>query len=90
MWLSSGTGTAYHSVVLEFIPVFSVVRDTRSLVFYLCFVDRCLSFSFGHCVVCPSSIYEFLLLLWLLQTLLVYYFSIKCLRIYILVSIKSI
>ena len=25
-------------------PVFSGVRDTRSLVLYVCFVDRCLSF----------------------------------------------
>ena len=42
-------------------PVFSGVRVTRSLVLYVCFVDRCLSFctfSFGHCVVC-SSIYGF-------------------------------
>ena len=42
-------------------PVFSGVRVTRSLVLYVCFVDRCLSFyyfSFGQCVVCPS-IYEF-------------------------------
>ena len=41
---------------------FSGVRVTRSLVLYVCFVDRCLSFcpfSFGHCVVCPSSIYGF-------------------------------
>jgi hypothetical protein len=40
--------------------VFSGVRVTRSLVLYVCFVDRCLSFwtfSFGHCVVCSSSIY---------------------------------
>ena len=30
--------------------------------------DRCLSFwSFGHCVVCPSSIYGFWLPLWYLQ-----------------------
>jgi hypothetical protein len=32
---------------------------TRSLVLYVCFVDRCLSFcpfSFGHCVIFPSSI----------------------------------
>jgi hypothetical protein len=39
-------------------PVFSGVRVTRSLVLYVCFVDRCLSFctfSFGHCVVCSSS-----------------------------------
>ena len=43
-------------------PVFSGVRVTRSLVLYVCFVDRCLSFctfSFGHCVVCSSSIYGF-------------------------------
>ena len=41
-------------------PVFSGVRIARSLVF--CFVERCLSFrifSFGHCVVCLSSIYGF-------------------------------
>jgi hypothetical protein len=45
----------------------------RSLVLRVCFVDRCLSFcpfSFGHCVVCSSSIYEFWLPLWYLQTLL--------------------
>ena len=43
-------------------PVCSGVRVTRSLVVYVCFVDRCLSFctfSFGHCVVCSSSIYGF-------------------------------
>ena len=42
-------------------PVFSGVHVARSLVLYVCFVDRCLSFctfSFGHCVVC-SSIYGF-------------------------------
>ena len=46
---------------------------TRSLVLCVCFVDRCLSFcpfSFGHCVVCSSSIYVFWLPLWYLQTLL--------------------
>ena len=40
--------------------VFSGVRVTRSLVVCVCFVDRWLSFctfSFGHCVVCSSSIY---------------------------------
>ena len=54
-------------------PVFSGVRVTRSLVLCVCFVDRCLSFftfSFGHCVVCSSSIYSFWLPLWYLQTLL--------------------
>jgi hypothetical protein len=42
-------------------PVFSGVRVTRSLVLYVCVVDRCLSFctfSFGHCVVGSSSIYS--------------------------------
>ena len=40
---------------------------------YECFVDRCLSFcpcSFGHCVVCSSSIYGFWIPLRYLQTLL--------------------
>ena len=43
-------------------PVISGVRVTRSLVLCVRFVDHCLSFctfSFGHCVVCPSSIYGF-------------------------------
>ena len=53
--------------------VFTGVRVTRSLVLYVCFVDRCLSFCtfyFGHCVVCSSLIYGFWLPLWYLQTLL--------------------
>ena len=56
-------------------PVFSGFRVTRSLVLCVCFVDGCLSFctfSFGHCVVCSSSIYGFWLPLWYLQTLLVF------------------
>ena len=59
-------------------PVFSVVRVTRSLVLYLCFVDRCMSFctfSFCHCVVCSSSIYGFRLPRCYLQTLLIYQFT---------------
>jgi hypothetical protein len=54
-------------------PVFTGVRVTWSLVLYVCLVDCCLSFctfSFGHCVVCSSSIYGFWLPLWYLQTLL--------------------
>ena len=46
----------------------------RSLVLCVCFLDPCLSFcpfSFGHCFVCPSSIYGFWLSIWYLQTLLV-------------------
>jgi hypothetical protein len=69
---TSGGGTAYPSEAPEFTSGFSGVRVTRSLVLYVCFVDRCFSFcifSFGHCVVC-SSIYGFWLPLWYLQTLL--------------------
>jgi hypothetical protein len=43
-------------------PVFSGVRVTLSIVLYVCFIDRCLSFctfSFGHCAVRSSSIYGF-------------------------------
>jgi len=53
-------------------PLFSWVCVTRSLALCVCFVYRCLffcTFSFGHCVVCSSSIYGFWLLLWYLQTL---------------------
>jgi len=52
----------------------SGVCVTRSLALWVCFMDRCLSlcrFCFGHCIVCPSSIYEFWLPLWYLQTLLI-------------------
>jgi hypothetical protein len=54
--------------------VFDVICVTRSLVLYVCFVDRCLSFctfSFSRCVVCSSLIYGFWLPLWYLQTLLI-------------------
>jgi len=71
--VTSGVGNAYPCGAPEFTPVFSGVRVTRSLVLYVCFVDRCLSFctfSIGHCVVCSSSIYGFRLPLWYLQTLL--------------------
>ena len=64
-------------------PVFSGVRVTRSLVLYVCFVDRCLpfcTFSFGHCVVCSSSIYRFWFPLWYLQTLLKRYMNSKYLK----------
>jgi hypothetical protein len=39
-----GAGTAYPSGAPEFTPGFTGVRVTRSLVLYVCFVDRCLSF----------------------------------------------
>ena len=67
-------GIAYPSGAPEFTPVISGVRVTRSLVSYVCFVDRCLYFclilfllaivlsvllSFSHCVFYPSSIYGF-------------------------------
>ena len=55
-------------------PVYSGVRVTQSLVWCVCFVNRCLCicpFSLGHCVVCSSSRYGFWLSLWYLQTILV-------------------
>ena len=54
-------------------PVFSGIRVTRSLVLYICFVDRWLSYStisFGHCLVCSSWIYGFWLPRWYLLHLI--------------------
>ena len=59
-------------------PVFSGIRVTWSLVLCVCFVDRSLSFchfTFGHCVVCSSSISGFSLPRRYLQTLLNYIFN---------------
>ena len=42
-------------------PVLSGVRVTRSLILYVCFVDRCLSFcpfSFGHSTILCSVILQ--------------------------------
>ena len=61
-------------------PVSSWVRVTRSSVLYVCFVDRCLSFctfSFGHCVVCPSSIYRFGLPFCYLCIIIFWYFLVN-------------
>ena len=47
-------------------PVLSVFVVAQSLFSVQCLLYHCLSFchiSFGHCIVCPSSIYSFLLLL---------------------------
>jgi hypothetical protein len=38
-------------------PVFNEVRVTWSIVWCVCFIDRFCPFSFGHCIVCSSSIY---------------------------------
>ena len=57
---------AYPSGAPEFTPGFSglVLLDVQ---LYALQIVVCL-FSFGHCVVCPSSNYEFRLPLWYLQT----------------------
>ena len=60
--VTSGAGTAYPSGAPEFTRGLIGVRVTQSLILYVCFVDRCLSFctlSFVNCVVCSSSIYGF-------------------------------
>ena len=54
---TSEAGTTTPSGAPKFTSGFRGVRVTRSLVLYVCFVDRCLSFcafSFGHCVICSS------------------------------------
>ena len=43
---------------LSLFPIFSEVRVDLSLVFCVMFC-RSLFVSFGHCVVCPTSIYDF-------------------------------
>ena len=43
--VTSGAGTTTLPEYLSSPPVFSGVRVTESLVLYVCFVDRCLSFS---------------------------------------------
>jgi hypothetical protein len=70
---TSGAGTTHPSEHLSSPPVFRGVRIAWSFVLCVCFVDRCLSFctfSYGHCVVCSSSVYIFWLPLWYLQALL--------------------
>ena len=60
-------------IFLQFIKLIShrlKIFVTGSLVLYVCFEDRYLSFctfSFGHCVVCSSLIYRFWLTLWYLR-----------------------
>jgi hypothetical protein len=51
--VTSGATIAYPSEHLNLPPDFSEVRGTRTLVLYVCFVDRCSTFwtfSFGHCL----------------------------------------
>jgi hypothetical protein len=45
MGATSGAGTAYPSGAHESTPGFCGIRVTRYLVLYVCFVDRCLSFT---------------------------------------------
>ena len=74
-------------------PVFSGARVTRSLVLCVSFVGCCSSlctFSFGHCVVCPSSICAFLFSLWYLQTLFLIPFMLRCTRYNIMWSSLSV
>jgi hypothetical protein len=58
-------------------PDFSGVPVTRSLVLWVCFVDRCLYFfPVDHCVFCTFSIYGFWKPLWYLQTLLMTLYTV--------------
>ena len=61
----SGAGTAYPSGARDFTPGFQR-GSCYSFCSFMCNVVC--PFSFGHCVVCTSSIYRFSLPLWYLQT----------------------
>jgi hypothetical protein len=57
------------------LPVLCGFLVDQSLAFCSVFVDNYVSFypfTFSHCIVCPSSFYGFWLLLWYLQTLLIW------------------
>ena len=59
-------------------PVFSGVRVVQSLVFWVMFCRLLfVLFSFVHCVVFPSSINDFWLPLWCLQTFLFFSLSVE-------------
>jgi hypothetical protein len=65
---------------LIFSFLFWQLNQLRSLVLYVCFVDRCMSVcpcSFGHYVVCSSSINRFWLPLCYLQTLHTNLYNLK-------------
>jgi hypothetical protein len=66
--VTSRTGTAKLSEHMISPPVFSGIRVAQSLVVWLMFC----TFTFGHCVVCSSSINGLWLPLYYLQTLLAY------------------
>jgi len=62
MGVTCGAGTAYTSGKHELTPLFSAFMLLAPYFSVQCFVDRCVSFrlfSFGHCIVCLSSIYGF-------------------------------
>ena len=64
-----------------FISLFPPFFLPDLLLYVQCFVNHCLSFClfffFGHCAVCPFSIYGFRLHLWYLQTLLTFIKDMK-------------
>ena len=66
LWLITGFITRLTQCVplvkQELLTLPEHLSVTQFLVLCVCFVDRCLSFctfSFGHCVICSSSIYRF-------------------------------
>ena len=53
MGFASGAGTAYPAEHMSSPPVFSGVRFTRSLILYVCFLDR----------ICPFVLFLFAIVL---------------------------
>ena len=68
---TSRAGTAYLSGEPHFTPVFCGVPVAQYLVFCKSLFALVSFFSFGHCIVCLSSIYCFQLPLWYLQNCLI-------------------
>ena len=68
---TSRAGTAYLSGEPHFTPVFCGIPVAQYLVFCKSLFALVSFFSFGHCIVCLSSIYCFQLPLWYLQNCLI-------------------
>ena len=90
---NSGSGTTHRSGVHGFIPDF-YCGSCCTIFSFLCNVLKIIvgsfSFSFSHCVVCPSSMYGIWLPLWCLQTFLVLTISHGCFGPLVLLFLKTL
>ena len=71
-------------------PVFSVVCVAQSLIFCVVFCRSLfVCFTLDHCIVCPSSHYDFWLRLWYIQTFLILHWFWICHVTKIIQTIKQ-